>query len=65
MADFHPLTIQFLEILAESKRLVYIKGISERYLKLYAQVNKEEKITIISHKELNDSERSEVLAALQ
>lgn len=65
MADFHPLTIKFLEILAESKRLVYIKGISERYLKLYAQVNKEEKITIISHKELNDSERSEVLAALQ
>lgn len=49
MADFHPLTIHFLEILAESKRLVYIKGISERYLKLYAQVNKEEKITIISH----------------
>jgi F0F1-type ATP synthase delta subunit len=36
MADFHPLTIKFLEILAEGKRLVYIKGISERYLKLYA-----------------------------
>jgi len=65
MADFHPLTIKFLEILAESKRLVYIKGIAERYLKLYAQVNKEEKITIISHVELNESERSEVLSALQ
>jgi F0F1-type ATP synthase delta subunit len=65
MATFHPLTIKFLEILAESKRLVYIKGIAERYLKLYAQVNKEEKITIISHVELNESERSEVLSALQ
>jgi F0F1-type ATP synthase delta subunit len=64
MATFHPLTIKFLEILAESKRLVYIKGIAERYLKLYAQVNKEEKITIISHIELNESERSEVLSAL-
>jgi F0F1-type ATP synthase delta subunit len=36
MADFHPLTIKFLEILAEGKRLVYIKGICERYIKLYA-----------------------------
>ena len=65
MADFHPLTIKFLEILAESKRLVYIKGIAERYLKLYAQVNKEEKITIISHVDLSESEKAEVLAALQ
>ena len=65
MADFHPLTIKFLEILAENKRLVYIKGISERYLKLYAQVNKEEKITIISHVDLDESEKAEVLAALQ
>ena len=65
MADFHPLTIKFLEILAEGKRLVYIKGIASRYLKLYAAVNKEEKITIISHQDLNDSEKAEVLAALQ
>jgi len=65
MADFHPATIRFLEVLAENKRLVYLKGIAERYAKLYQQVNKEEKITIISATELNDSERAEVLAALK
>ena len=64
-ASFHEATYKFLEILAENKRLVYLKGIAERYAKLYQQVNKEEKITIISAVELNDSERAEVLAALQ
>lgn len=64
VADFHEQTYKFLEILAENKRLVYLKGIAERYAKLYQQVNKEEKITIISATELNDSEKAEVLAAL-
>ena len=45
---FHPLTIKFLEVLAENKRLVYINGICSRYVKLYQQFHKEEKITIIS-----------------
>jgi len=40
--------MKFLVILAENKRLVYIKGIAERYIKLYQQFHKEEKITIIS-----------------
>lgn len=35
MADFHPLTIKFLEILAENKRLVYLEAIIKRYTKLY------------------------------
>lgn len=48
IGDFHPLTIKFLEVLAENKRLVYIQGIASRYQKLYQQFNKEEKITIIS-----------------
>ena len=54
-----------MEVLAENKRLVYLRAIAERYAKLYQQVNKEEKITIISAVELNDSEKAEVLAALQ
>lgn len=35
IAEFNPLTIKFLVILAENKRLVYIHGISTRFLKLY------------------------------
>ena len=31
IGDFHPLTIKFLEVLAENKRLVYINGIASRY----------------------------------
>ena len=54
-----------MEVLAENKRLVYLRAIAARYAKLYQQVNKEEKITIISAMELNDSEKAEVLAALQ
>lgn len=65
LGDFHPLTIKFLEVLAENKRLIYIKGIAQRYQKLYQQFNKEEKITIISSEALNDGEQGEVLAALR
>lgn len=35
VGDFHPLTIKFLEILAENKRLVFVKEIAEKYAKLY------------------------------
>lgn len=64
VATFHPLTIKFLEILAENKRLSFIGDISVRYQKLYALLNKEEKITIISADTLSSSEQDEVLAAL-
>lgn len=65
VGTFHPVTIKFLEILAENKRLVFINHICDRYVKLYQQFNKEEKITIISAEALTSSEEGEVLAALQ
>jgi len=65
LGDFHPLTIKFLEVLAENKRLTFISGIADRYVKLYQQFNKEEKIIIISAEQLNGSEESEVLEALK
>lgn len=65
IGDFHPLTIKFLEVLAENKRLTFISGIATRYVKLYQQFNKEEKITIISADTLSSSEQAEVLEALR
>lgn len=65
VGTFHPLTIKFLEILAENKRLTYIGDIANRYMKLYKTLNKEEKITIISAVNLSSDEQSEVMAALK
>lgn len=53
VANFHEATIHFLTVLAENKRLIYIKEIAGKYQKLYQQFNKEEKITIISAEALN------------
>lgn len=64
-APFHETTLKFLTVLAENKRLIYISEIAEKYEKLYQEFNKEEKITIISAGELNDSQRSQVLDALR
>ena len=64
-APFSEVTIHFLTVLAENKRLVFIKEIAEKYEKLYAQFNKEEKITIISAAELSSSQKDQVLAALK
>lgn len=65
VAPFHETTMHFLTVLAENKRLVFIKEIAEKYEKLYAQFNKEEKITIISAGELSSSQQDQVLAALK
>jgi len=65
VGTFHPLTMKFLEILAKNKRLTYIGGIADRYVKLYKTLNKEEKITIISAENLSSDEQAEVLAALK
>lgn len=65
LGTFHPLTIRFLEVLAENKRLIYISGIAQRYQKLYQQFNKEEKITIISAETLSSAEEQEVMSALK
>ena len=55
-APFSDITFHFLTVLAENKRLMFIKDIAEKYEKLYAQFNKEEKITIISAEKLSSSE---------
>ena len=51
--------------MAENKRLVFINGIADRFQKFYKELNREEKITIISAENLTPSEQDEVLAALQ
>jgi F0F1-type ATP synthase delta subunit len=63
--DFNDVTIRFIEVLAENKRLMYIKEITEKYQKLYQQFNKEEKITVISALKLNGDEEQQVLSALK
>ena len=65
VATFNPLTMKFLEVLAENKKLKFISGISDRYQKLYKELNREEKITIISAEPLSTGEQGEVLTALQ
>ena len=55
-ADFNAVTIKFIEVLAENKRLMFIKEVTEKYQKLYQQFNKEEKITIISAHKLSTDE---------
>jgi len=65
VANFQPLTMKFLEVLAENKKLKFISGISDRYQKLYKELNREEKITIISAEPLSTGEQGEVLTALQ
>lgn len=65
IGDFHPITLKFLEVLAENKRFVFIDGIADRYQKFYKELNREEKITIISAETLTSSQQDEVLKALQ
>ena len=59
------MTSKFLVILAENKRLSWIDDIADRFQKLYKELNREEKITIISAEPLNSNDQAEVLAALQ
>jgi F0F1-type ATP synthase delta subunit len=35
LGDFSPVTIRFIEVLAENKRLMFIKDVAEKYVKLY------------------------------
>ena len=64
-APFHDVTLKFLEVLAENKRLIYVAEIAEKYEKLYQEFNKEEKITIISAEELDAGKKQQVLDALK
>jgi len=64
-AQFEAVSLKFLVVLAESKRLVFLKDIAQKFTKLYTQLNKEEKITIISAYDLNKSQQEQVLDALK
>jgi len=64
-ASFDDASMNFLVVLAESKKLIYLDLISKKFCKLYMQLNKEEKITIISATELNAGQKGRVLSALQ
>ena len=64
-APFCATTMKFIQVLGENQRLVFIKEIADKYIKLYSEVNKEEKVTIISATELTNDQRSEILSALQ
>lgn len=64
-APFSDVTLKFLVVLAQNKRLVFISQIADKYAKLYQEFNREEKVTIISAKELTASQKDDVLAALR
>ena len=64
-ATFNPVTMRFMEVLAENKRLNFISEVAAKYAKYYSLLNKEEKITIISAEALSADQESQVLAALQ
>jgi F0F1-type ATP synthase delta subunit len=56
LGDFSPVTLRFIEVLAENKRLMFVSDVAEKYVKLYQQFNKEEKITIISASKLDSNQ---------
>lgn len=35
LGDFHDVTFRFIEVLAENKRLMFVKDVAEKYQKLY------------------------------
>ena len=73
LGDFHPVTFKFIEICSDNKRFMYFKTIATKYQKLYHQCKyaaeggsaREEKVTIISAQELDDSKKNAVLEALK
>ena len=52
-APFSNTTLRFMEVLAENKRLNFIREVADKYRRYYAAFNKEEKITIISAEALS------------
>eukprot|EP00345_Euplotes_harpa_P006919 CAMPEP_0168329740 /NCGR_PEP_ID=MMETSP0213-20121227/7292_1 /TAXON_ID=151035 /ORGANISM="Euplotes harpa, Strain FSP1.4" /LENGTH=200 /DNA_ID=CAMNT_0008333131 /DNA_START=1 /DNA_END=603 /DNA_ORIENTATION=+ len=65
VVPLQPLTIKLIELLSTNKRLLYIDEIAGKYKKLYVELNREEKITIISADQLNSNQQAEVLSALK
>lgn len=64
-ATFSETTLRFMVVLAENKRLRQIIDVAQKYCKLYAAFNKEEKITIISASDLTADQKKQVVSALQ
>jgi F0F1-type ATP synthase delta subunit len=56
IGTFNPVTLRFIEVLTENKRLSFLSAICVSYQGLYKQLNREEKITVISAHDLNSSE---------
>lgn len=50
--DLNDLTIKFLELLSENRRLSELPNIATKFAKFYNVMNKEEKIIIISAQDL-------------
>ena len=65
MGAFQDITYKIIEVLIENRRFKFINEIASHYQKLYQTFNKEEKIIIISAKDLSVSERKEVEQALK
>ncbi len=65
VGEIEELTTRFIEVLAENKRLNNLAKIADKYQKLYQELNKEEKMTIYSARELSSDQKNQVLAALK
>ena len=63
--ELEDITLNFLEVLCENRRLNCLPAVCDKYAKLYSIMNREEKITIISAHELGEDERGEVKEALK
>ena len=59
------LTSNFMEVVIDNNRLNELDEIIHKFKKMYVDINREEKMQIISADELSKSEKDEVLAALQ
>jgi len=62
--EFCSTTLKFCDLLGKNKRFMYINEIAKKYTRTYLLLTKEEKITIISAQELNQSEKDEVKKAI-
>ena len=63
--NFCDTTVKFADLLGKNKRFMEINEISKKYCRSYLLLTNEEKISIISAVELNESERNQVQSALE
>jgi ATP synthase F1 delta subunit len=63
--EFCETTVKFMDLLGKNKRFMYINDISKKYCRSYLLLTKEEKISIISAVELNETEKRQVKHALE